>query len=399
MKTILILSQYYYPDISATGQVLTQLTEDITNKHGNKVKVLTGQPAYHRDSDDVSPYKETINNVEIIRIKYLRLNKKTKLGRLVGFFSFFIAILIKIPFIGAFETILIVSNPPMLPIIGHFLKKAKRINFIYLLHDLYPDVALRMGVTHEQSMMTKVMNWINKKVFKSADHIVVLGRDAKKLIVDKGVESSKVKIITNWADKLVIDKESNTDMLNKLNIEGKFVVLYTGNIGLIYDLEYIIESFGNVKDLHNICLIMIGEGNNKENLKKIVQDKEIPNIYFYPYQPQEEYGQLLKSADVLLVALAHGMEGISIPSKSYGYMAAEKPLLGILPENSEIGMVIEENNCGLQVNPRDIQGIELALRTLYGNPDLRQSMGTNSRKVFEEKYQREYVTAKFNELL
>ena len=399
MKTILILSQYYHPDISATGQVLTQLTEDIANKHGNQVKVLTGQPAYHRDSNDISSNKETINNVEIIRTNYLRLNKKTNLRRLVGFFSFFIAILIKLPFVGKFDTIVIVSNPPMLPIIGHFLKKVRKVNFIFLLHDLYPDVALRMGVTHEQSMMTKVMNWINKRVFKSADHIVVLGRDVKKLIEDKGVDSSKVSIITNWADKLVIDKESRTDMLKKLNIEGKFVVLYTGNIGLIYDLEYIIESVGKLKDLHNICLVIIGEGNNKENLKEIVQDKKIANIYFYPYQPKEEYGKLLKSADVLLVALANGMEGISIPSKSYGYLAAGKPLLGILPENSEIGMVIRENNCGIQVNPRDIEGIEQAIRILYSNQDLRESMGTNSRNIFEEKYQREHVTAKFIKLL
>jgi glycosyltransferase involved in cell wall biosynthesis len=399
MKHILILTQFYHPDIAATGQVLTQLAEDIAMENEYKVKVLTGQPSYHSEYKEKYAKKEIVNNVEIIRTNYFRFNKKSNLGRLFGFFSFFISTVLKLPFVGKFDTVIIVSNPPMLPIIGYFLKKIRKVKYIFLLHDLYPDVALRMGFTTEKSLMTKVMNDINKRVFGNADYIVVLGRDAKELLIGKGVDPDKIKIITNWADKKVIDQQVNGQFPIANYFKNKFTILYTGNIGLFYDLEYVIEAVEKIKDITDISLIFVGEGNNKESLKLLVKEKQLMNVHFLPYQSKEHYGQLLRSADVLLVALADGMEGISVPSKSYGYLASAKPLLAILPVQSEIGLVVKENQCGIQVNPKDIEGIESAIIKLYTHPDLREKMSYNARKIFKKKYQRENVTKQFVQLL
>jgi glycosyltransferase involved in cell wall biosynthesis len=400
MKKVLVLSQFYHPDIAATGQVMRELCEDIALDEDKKVTVITGQPYTRKGNTKKSKSYEVLNNVEVYRINYLRLNKENILGRLVGFFSFTISALMKLLIVRQYDTILIVSNPPVLPFLGYMIKIFTKKRFVFLLHDLYPDVALKMGVISEKSIMTRLMNWINARVFRSTDSIVVLGRDAKELLVEKkNVDPSKIKIITNWADKEVIDKRNDIRMKEKLEIKEEFMILYTGNIGLFYDLEYVIAAFQQVQDLEDICMVFVGEGNKKAELQSLIEEKGIKNVYFRTYQPLEYYGDMLQSADVLLVASASGIEGISIPSKTYGYLAAGKPLLGVLSEKSEIGQVIKENQCGVQVNPRNVGDIEKAIRSLYFDEKMRKKMGSNSRKAFEIKYQREIVTKKFNELL
>ncbi|MED0656409.1 glycosyltransferase family 4 protein [Anoxybacillus ayderensis] len=391
-KKLLILSQYYSPDIASTGQVLTQLAEDLS-KRGIEVKVITGKTT----SSNVPSY-EVLNGVKVWRVNLLRLNKSSTLGRLLSFFSFFLSVLIKLPFIGKFDSVLIVSNPPMLPIIGHYLKKMKKVKFTFLLHDLYPDVALKMGVTTENSIMTKAMNWINRKVFASADHIVVLGRDAKQLLIEKGVKAEKIKIITNWAEDSSVSSEEIHNIKEKLLSKNKFSILYTGNIGLFYDLEYIVEAMLRVKDLP-IEMIFVGEGVKKPLLMELVKRYNLTNVRFLPYQPKEDYNSLLQAADVLLVALAKGMEGISVPSKTYGYLASGRPILAVLPAKSEIGQIVKEGNCGIQVEPRDLQGIEAAIKKLYENDELRKMLGQNARDLFEKEYCRQKVTRKFIDVI
>lgn len=394
MKTILIISQYFYPDISATGNVLTQLALDLI-KAGYKVKVISGK------SDGQIKKYENYNGIEIWRVKYFNYKKGKGFIRILSFFSFSLSVLLQLLSTRNYHSLLIVSNPPIVPFIGYLVKKVnKQIKFSYLLHDLYPDVAITTGAVNKTSILVKVMSWFNTKIFKSADHIIALGRDVKqRLLEKKQIEDHKIKIITNWADKKEIQKPSYIDFKKKLGIHEKFVVMYTGNLGLFYDLDYIIKALPNIKEYKDIALVFIGEGNYKEDLKVMVEELNLTNVYFFPFQDKGYYGDVLHMADVLLVTLAKGMEGISVPSKTYGYLAAGKPILGVLPKNSEIGMLIDEEKLGYRVDPQDIDDFCLKLIHLYLNEDLRSELGNNGKSLFNRFYERNLVTKKYIEIL
>ncbi len=397
MKTVLILSQYFYGD-GATGQVLTQLAEDLVLS-GCNVKVIAGQPNYI-DYNEKKPKYEKYNGIHVWRLNYLRFNKNSKIGRLLGYLSFPLSVFLKIFFVGQYDSILIVSNPPTLPIIGCLLKKIKKMKYTYLLHDLYPDVAIRIGVISAKNIMAKFMEQVNEFVFCYADQIVVLGKDVKRLLNDKELTANKVHIITNWADKKIIDKSCDRDFKIDWNMEHKFMILYTGNIGLFHNLEHTIHSMAEINQLsEDICLVFVGEGGQKKELQEIVQKKKINNVVFFTYQNRDEYGELLRSADLLLVSLAKGLEGISVPSKTYSYLAAGRPILAVMSENTEIGSLIEDTKSGLRVNPEDRCAFVKAVEKLYNDAELRSACGKNARMIFEEKYQRKLVTSKFVSIL
>jgi glycosyltransferase involved in cell wall biosynthesis len=398
MKTVLILSQFFHPDVAATGQVLTQLAEDLT-KHGIGIKVITGQPTQNVETKGEILRRETYCGIDIWRVNYLRLNKQKRLGRIIGYLSFFLAVIWKIPSVGKFDDVLIVSNPPILPLVGHCLKKIKKIQFTYLLHDLYPDVAILMGATLKNSLFSRIMNWVQGKVFLSTDNIVVLGRDAKLLLEEKGVSPEKIKVITNWADKEIIDRRTGIDLVETLGFKNRFVIMYTGNLGLFYDFHTIIHVMEKLKDIQNLLLVFIGEGGNKEPMQQLVKEKGLNNIKFFPFQPKENYGDLLNVADILLVTLAKGLEGISVPSKTYGYLAAGKPILAVVPKESEIGLLVVEDSCGLRVDPKNIDELEDAIRRLYFDKDLQERLGKLAKQTFDERFQRHIVTRRFLDVL
>ncbi len=397
MKTVLILSQYFYGD-GATGQVLTQLAEDLVQS-GCNVKVIAGQPNYIDQYEKKQKF-EKYNDINVWRINYLRFNKNSKIGRILGYLSFPLSVILKIFFIGQFDSVLIVSNPPTLPIIGCLIKKIKRVKYTYLLHDLYPDVAIRIGVISKKNLMAKFMEKVNELVFDHADQIVVLGKDVKRLLIDKGLAPNKVHIITNWADKRMIDKSLNIDFKRDWNIDHKFIILYTGNIGLFHNLEYTIHSMAKINQLfEDVCLVFVGEGGQKKELQKIVKKMNINNVAFFTYQNTDEYGELLRTADLLLVSLAKGLEGISVPSKTYSYLAAGRPILAVMSKDTEIGSLIEETKAGIRVDPDDRSAFVKAVEKMYCDKKLRCECGRNARKIFEENYERKFVTSKFVSLL
>ena len=396
MKTILILTQYFYKD-GATGQVLFQLSEDLVQR-GYDVKVITGHPNYiHKKK--ISEY-EILKGIQVWRVNYLRLDKNSKIGRILGYLLFPLAVLFKLFFVGHYDSVLVVSNPPTLPLICCLIKKIKKINFTFLLHDLYPDVAIKMGVISEKNIMARCMNWGNKKVFKYADHIVTLGQDAKQLLIRKGIDTDKIHIITNWADKTKMDQSSGEDMRKKLNLEDRFVILYTGNLGLFHSLDNIVYFMKQVNQFsENIFLVFIGEGGRKTGLQNIVKRENIHNVSFLTYQDENEYGDILRSADVLLVSLAREMEGISVPSKIYSYLAAGRPILAVMSEKTEAGSLIEQTKSGIRVEPNDTQSFIDAVKQFYRDEKFKKEYGRNARRIFEERYERKLVTSKFINVL
>jgi len=203
-KELIILSQYFYPEVASTGQLLTELAEDLTI-YGYKIKVYTGKPSYY---GNIKKYKkeETYQGINIYRLFNTNLNKNSKPGKILNSLTYFISIFFKLLFQKDKSPLLIVSNPPFLSIMGYFLRKIKNQKYVFLIHDIYPDIAIKLGYLKENSIIARTWGKINCQVLREAEKIIVLGEYMEDVLRKKylNIDNYKIKIIHNWADERFI---------------------------------------------------------------------------------------------------------------------------------------------------------------------------------------------------
>lgn len=398
-RDLLLLCQYFYPDAVSTGRLPTELAEDLV-KHGMSVDVLCGYPSYITFGDDARkvPKEEKYKGISIKRLKYPNFKKNSKFGRLLNYFSFSFLVLGNIFSFKKYKKVLLISNPPMLPYFGYVSKKLFKNKFVYLIYDLYPDIAVALGAVGKSSIMVKVMNHINKKVFETADSIIVLGEDMKKYLEENKElkNNNTIRVIPNWVDK---EKIKIKDKVNKFSVDesldNKFVVLYSGNIGLFQDLEMLIEVANKLRIYDDIVFVFVGNGGKKWKLIDMASEYKLSNVKFYDFQPDEIYEEVLASADCLVVTLERCAEGLGVPSKTYTYLAAGRPLVGIMSDKTDIGLMIENEDIGYRVDQTDIEKLYEGILFLYNNICMREEMGQKARILFEKQFERGVITKKY----
>lgn len=301
-KELMILSQYFYPDLAATGQLLTELAEDLIS-YGYHIKVLTAKPSYYKNKEKYLK-EEIYRGIDIYRVAATKFNKNMMIGRLCNFLSYFISVSFKLLFSKNKYLLLIVSNPPFLPLLGFLLKKIKNQRYIYLVHDIYPDIAIRLGYLKKNSIIVKIWNQIHYRILKKAEEIIVLGDFMVEKLEEKypDLDNNKIKIIHNWADEkkiLPIKKEKNW-FVKKYHLSNKLVILYSGNIGLFQDLKSIIRAAESLKYNDDILFLFIGDGGGLKELKKIAKENNLTNVKFLPYQLKKDLSYSLSAADIYI---------------------------------------------------------------------------------------------------
>jgi len=402
-KSVYILTQYFYPDVASTGQILTELAEDLS-QHEFSVNVITAQPSYERF--EKCPAKEIYNGVHILRVWCTHFSKNNIFGKVINMVSFALSLSLRV-FFSRYERneiFLIVTNPPFLPIIGWLLKKLKKKHYICLIHDVYPDLAVKLGYLSSGSIVTKLWDGLNKIVLNNSDKVIVLGEYMKKIVKGKldrlSRDENKIVVIHNWADEskiYPIPKSSNW-FVKEQGLEGKFIVLYSGNLGLTHPIEAIIYVAEALKN-KNILFLFIGNGGKKPILKKMVKEKKLKNVKFLPYQSKDMLAYSLSSGDVAIVTMEKGIEGLSVPSKLYGYLAAGRPILALVKENSDVSIIVEKAQCGFVCDPEDIEGISKKIMYLVDHPEVETMFSKNAREYFELHFARSIAAKQYVYLL
>lgn len=395
---LLILSEFFYPDKSSTPKVLTELAEDMV-EYGLDVDVITSKTSYKGENSDLKD-KEKYKNINIKRVYSTEFNRNNFIGRIINYITFLISTFVSVILKKDYDCILMVSNPPILPIIGYLVNKIRQKPYIYLVHDVYPDIAVKVGAIKEQGIMFKSMSFINKKIFRSASKVIVLGQDMKQNLLDKGVPSNKIEIITNWADRKKIYKISKDNKFSiNNNINKTFNIVYTGNIGRFHDIETILDSALKLKDNNMIKFIFVGEGYKKKLIEDFTKKNNLKNIKLIGYQYGEDYNQLLNSANIFITTLDKGIEGLGVPSKTYSYLAAGKPIIAIMNLNSEIGSLVENEKLGIRVDSGESDKIVEYIINNIKDVNLYKKIEKNIFNIFEKKYERKIVTKEFYNLI
>jgi len=386
-KTLWVVSELYYPEETSTGYYLTRIAEGFTDKYD--VKVLCGQPNYSGRGIR-APKKEVHNEVEIFRAFGTTLDKNVIVFRLINMFTLSFSIFFKALWnFKKGDTILVVTTPPTMPFICAWASLIRGASYILLIHDNYPEILVAVGKTKENSVFVGIMEFFNRWLYKYASKIIVCGRDMEKLVSrkTKGFEIPIV-YIPNWAELETVNplpRESN-ELLEELNLTGKFVFLYAGNMGHPNDLESIIECSERLLDKKQFHFIFLGSGAKRKWLENIVDEKKLTNITLLAPRPRSEQNIFLNACDVAIVSLVEKMRGVSMPSRTYNILAVGKPILGLVEKDSEVSMVIEENKVGWIVPPNDPKMLLETILRIYEERSELSEMRKRARKSAIDKY-------------
>lgn len=396
-----IISQSFYPDIVATGELLYELAVKIHNDFNVEVSVLTAQPSFV--IKDNLPSEENINGIKVKRLNIFKFDKNSLIGKIFNAHSFFYFAMHYLNWSKKTDWLLIPTSPPLLPLLGTYLKFTKRQRYVFLMHDMYPEIAEKLGYIRKDGIFYKGWDFLSKLSLKAADKIIVLSDDMKAGILNwvKNIDPNKITVIHNWADeeliKPIVKKENF--FIEKFEMQGKFIVEYSGNIGRIHEFKTIIDAARQLKDNEDIIFLFIGDGGRKDEVESLVKAYQLNNVKFIPYQKREDLGYSLGMADIHVLSLLDEYKHLAAPSKLYGILASGKPVIFVGSKDCYITKILEYNRCGVQVEIGNYKKIEEFVLQLKSNSEEWNSFAINSRSCFEKQYTLSNISEQFIDLL
>lgn len=413
-KKLLIYAHYYIPDTASTGQILRELAEGILDKFDTTVICVV--PSYLGTIEDKYKthkyYEENINGVKVLRIRVPEFSKTNKKSRIKNIVSYFFGAMAATFRVGKMDYVFSISQPPILGgLLGVWGKWVKHAKYIYNIQDFNPEQVLAVGYT-KSKLITDVMMWFDKFSCRRSNLIITVGRDLVETVEKRfnGKKVPKTVMINNWIDEKEIyplpeDHPKVMEFKRKHGLDDKFVIMYSGNIGLYYDLENIIkvvENFGpgtKTTDGREVVFAFVGAGSVLKALEDYVEEHHMDNVVFIPYQDKADLIYSLNAGDVHWCVNAKGIKGVSCPSKYYGLAAAGKPVLGVLESGSEVRCLIEDTNGGLCCEPGEYDKVEENIRWFIDNAGSKKvgNMGTRGRENIEKNLTRNVSVRKYTE--
>lgn len=413
-KKLLIYAHYYVPDTASTGQILRELAEGMEDVFD--ITVICVVPSYLGTIEEKYKkkkyYQENINGIKILRVRVPEFSKTNKISRVKNIVTYFFRALHATFKVGKQDYVLAISQPPILGgLLGVWGKWIKHAKYIYNIQDFNPEQVLAVGYSNNK-IITDIMMWLDKYSCRHSDLVITVGRDLVKTIEKRfeGKKIPKTVMINNWIDETEIyplpENDSKVKAFRKqYELNNKFVFMYSGNIGLYYDLENlikIIEKYDETTrtlDGRQVAFAFVGAGSLLETLQCYVKEHAMNNVVFIPYQEKENLIYSLNAGDVHWCVNAKGIKGVSCPSKAYGIMAAGKAIVGCLETGTEIRRLIEESNCGKCCDPGDYENVEKMIDWYIenANADIIKTMGMNGRRFLEKNLTRNVSVRRYAE--
>ncbi len=395
---IVFINRYFYPDSSATAQMLTELAEDL-DAQGESVTVITGQANYLARTSRL-PRRDVHKGIEIRRVGSTNFKRHRFWGRLLDCLFFYIAAGWTTLRLKNQDCLVVLSDPPLLSVLAALVKLLKKVRTVCWLQDVFPEIAIRTGIIRS-GLVAYFLTRLGKWSLKKADRIIVIARCMERHLLSTGLPANQLIHISNWADGSLIQpigREENV-FLDEHGLHDRFVVMYSGNLGRVHEFSTVIEMIRRTATCADMSFCFIGEGYHKSWLQSTAQHEGWKHVLFLPFQPKEQLRFSLSAADVHLVLLRQGMAGLSVPSKIYGILACGRPVIFIGPDDCDIAHVVREAACGHVVRPGDSDGAMEALLECYRDPSTRARMGKAGRDYFDRYCDRRIATHRFWQVL
>lgn len=397
-KDILFLCQFFYPESNSSATLPFDTAKQLAAS-GITVDAMCGYPKEYNFGGKV-PVKETVDGVDINRIKYIQLGRKRKLSRLINYFSFTFFALLRIFKLKNYKSIIVYSNPPVLPVVPVLANILFGTKFVFVAYDVYPEVAYASGALIPGSMIDKVMKHLNRSIYKRASMVVALTNEMKNFLMENRPEltADRVCVIPNWAHEGSVYKDSDA----KSNFgfsKDQFVVGYFGNMGICQDMETLLCAMRELKNEPDYGFLFVGHGNKKEHVESVIRDEGIENAKIYGFLVGEEFEQALAAADCCVVSLEKGLRGMCAPSKYYSYLQAGKPVVAVVEEESYLWEEITEKHLGVAVAVGDVTAMEASIRALAADKSTLDDMPLRTQQLYAEEYAAECGLKKYVDMM
>jgi colanic acid biosynthesis glycosyl transferase WcaI len=336
----LLLNQTFYPDVVATGQYLTEVAIRLVER-GHEVTVVTSRRAYDQPEKQF-PKQEMWRGIRICRVGSTGFGKGAKWKRAVDFASFILLCGCRLLTLRRTDAVVALTSPPLISFLGACLAKMRGNQFFYWVMDFNPDEAIAAGWLRPGSVAARVLEWMSRFSLRRASKIIALDRFMRDRIVAKGIAPEKVLVLPPWShdDEVKYDAEGRERFRKIHGLEGKFVVMYSGNHSPCHPLDSLMEAIGGLVEESEIAFCFIGGGSEFKRVARLAKENKLPNVLCLPYRPLGELAASLSAADLHVVVLGDAFVGLVHPCKIYNILSVAAPVLYIGPRPSHVTEIL-----------------------------------------------------------
>lgn len=398
-RRIIFVNRFFYPDLSATSQLLSDLAFDLAADHD--VVVITSALRYDQPQARL-PARETVRGVRVRRVATTGLGRAGLTGKSIDLASFHLAA--GVALMGEArrgDVVVAKTDPPLLSVVAGLAARLKGARLINWLQDVYPEVAKVLGVRGVGGLSGVALQALRNASLKRALFNVTLGETMAARLQAAGAPPASIRVAPNWTDETVITPlaPEQNPLRQAWALEGRFVVAYSGNLGRAHEYQTMLGAARRLANEPRIRFLIIGDGHHAQALRAAAQASGLANIDFQPYQPAELLCQSLSVGDVHWISLRPELEGLIVPSKIYGVLAAGRPIIAVTAADGETARLVAAHGCGLRVEPGDNQGFACAVRRLADEPGLAARLGAASRAAATGVFSRASALARWREVL
>jgi glycosyltransferase involved in cell wall biosynthesis len=400
MARLVFVNRYFHPDVSATSQMLSDVAFGLACA-GHEVVVLCSRQLYD-DPARVLPARERIAAVEIHRLGTTRFGRASLAGRSLDYLSFYLSLLVRLPFIVRPGDLLVTkTDPPLLSIPCGLVAWLRRARLVNWLQDVFPEVAEQLGVTPLPAAAMRGLKQARDWSLRRAHANVVIGEQMRRYFVTRGIAAQRLRVIENWSDAAFVRPlpAAASRLRATLAAGDALVVGHSGNLGRAHDVDTLLEAAAKLRDEPFVFLI-VGGGAGLSQLQRGVAAHGLERSFrFLPYQPREQLADSLAAADVHLVSLQPNLEGFIVPSKIYGILAAGRPALFIGAGDGAVGTLLATNACGSTIAPGDSAQLAQELRRLAADRTLAAAMGQRAAALHQRCHTVDVALGHWQELI
>lgn len=395
-----VITQFFPPDYAATGQLIEELVKQL-EQQGVNIEVFTSQPGY-AFSSNTAPSFERVDGIKIQRSRTAQLWPGRIRGKAVnGVLYTLRALLYLFRAWRRNNVLLITTAPPFLPVVGYLANLLFKLPYVCIIYDLYPDIAIALGVVSKHNWIAKLWQAINKRVWLKAKGIVVLSPGMKQRVLAHCPQvAHKTSVIHSWANPeliVPIAKQENW-FAWKYDLVNKFTVLYSGNMGRCHDIDTLLKAAIELQD-EPIQFVCIGGGAKREELIAQVNELGLNNFTFLPYQDKQVLPYSLTACDLSLVSIDPSSESLVVPSKLYSALAAGRPLAVVCSPHSYLRQLIAEADCGATFDNGDGHGLAQFIRLLNRDQELKERMGKAGRQYMRSHFTPKVISQQYLDVL
>jgi colanic acid biosynthesis glycosyl transferase WcaI len=401
MARLIFVNRYFYPDHSATSQILSDLTFHLAAAD-HEVHVLASRQIYD-EPDAALPARETVNGVNVHRVASTRFGRTALPGRALDYLSFYQSVRRRLGAIArAGDIVVAKTDPPLLSVVIAAATRRRGTRLVNWLQGIYPETATVLGVPLIRGPVGAALRTLRNRALRGADATVVVGELMARQIEALGVTAARVHVIANWCDDATIRPVALTDnpLREAWQLAGKFVVGYSGNLGRAHDFATVLAAAERLRSEPRIVFLMIGGGKRFEDLVRAVKLRGLERSFqFRTYQDRAMLPYSLGVADVHWLSLHPRLEGLIVPSKFYGIAAAGRPIVMIGDGDGEIARLVRQHRCGITIAPGDAATLADTLQRWSEAPEALAEMGVRARQMLDARFTRRRALEQWSRLL